>query len=58
MMAICIYMGCIKVTTNNWDIRLLITVKVLLTIISWRARQIYPIKLTLKSTHQTVSDDI
>ena len=58
MRAICIYMGCTKVTMNNWDIRPLAAVKALFANISWIARQIHVIKLALESTHQTVSDDI
>ena len=48
----------IKVTTNNQDIRLSITVKVLLANISWMAKQIHMIKLALESAYQTISDDI
>ena len=36
--AICTYVGCTKATTNNWDIRPSVTVKVLLTNIQWMAR--------------------
>jgi len=46
-MAICTYVECIKVTTKNWDIRLLVTVKVLLANISW----IHMIELALESAH-------
>ena len=52
------YVECTKVTTNNWDIRPSVTVKVLLTNISWIARQIHMIKLVLESAHQTIFDDI
>ena len=55
MRAIYIYVGYIKVTTNNWDIRLLVTVKVLLADISWTAKQI---KLALESAHQSISEII
>ena len=57
-MAICIYVGCPKATTNNWDIRPSVTVKVSLVIILWMAEQIYMIELALESTHQTISDNI
>jgi len=58
MRAICIYVECTKVTTNNWDIRSSVTVKSLFTNISWTTGQIHTIKLALKSAHQTVSNDI
>ena len=51
-------MGCIKMTTNNWDIRLSATVKVLLADISWVAGQIYIIELVLESAYQFVYNDI
>ena len=51
-------MGYIKVTTNNWDIKLSVTIKVLLADISWMARQIHMIELALESTHQTFSNDV
>ena len=54
----CTYMGCIKAITNNWDIRASITAKALLANILWMARQIHTIELVLKSTYQTVSNDI
>jgi len=57
-MAICIYTECTKVTTNNWDIRLSVTVKVSLANILWIAGWIHTIELALESVHQTVSDDI
>ena len=53
--AICIYVRYTKVITNN--IRLSVTIKALLVNISWMARQIHTIELTLKSTHQTVSNN-
>ena len=56
--AICTYVGCTKVTTNNWDIRSSVTVKSLFANISWMTRWICMIKLVLESTHQTVSNDI
>jgi len=58
MRAICIYVGYTKVTTNNWDIRPSVTVKVLLANILWTARQIHIIKLILESAYQTISNDI
>jgi len=58
MRAICKYVGYTKVTTNNWDIRSSVTVKALFANISWTARQIHMIKLSLESAHQFVSDDI
>jgi len=51
-------MGYTKVTKNNWDIRPLVTIKVLLADISWMAGQICTIKLVLESAYQTVSDNI
>jgi len=57
-MAICTYMGYIEVTTNNQDIRPLVTVKVLLANILWMARWIHTIELPLESACKTVSDDI
>ena len=57
-MAIYTYMGCTKVTTNNWDIRPSVTMKVLLAIISWMVGQIHMIELVLESAHQSISDDI
>ena len=57
-MAICTYVGCTKVTTNDWDIRRSVAVKVLSANISWTARQIHTIELLLESAHQTVFDDI
>ena len=58
MRAICIYAEYTKSTINNWDIKLSVTIKVLLANILWIARQIYMIKLALESAHQTVSDNI
>ena len=58
MRAIHKYIGCTKVTKKNQDIRLLVTIKVLLADISWTAKQIHMIKLALESTHQTISNDI
>ena len=53
-MAICIYVGCIKATTNNWDIRPSVTTKALLADISWTAGWIHIIELALESAHQTI----
>ena len=47
-----------KSDNKNWDIRLLVTVKVLLAIISWMAEWIHMIELMLESTYQTLSNDI
>ena len=58
MRAICTYVGCIKVTTNNWDIKLSVTVKVLLADILWIAGWIHTIELALKSAQQYVFSDI
>jgi len=58
MMAICTYVGCTKATTNNWDIRPSVTIKVSLAIISWTAERIHMIELALESAYQSVSDDI
>jgi len=35
MRAICTYMGCTKVTTNDWDIRPLVAIKALSANILW-----------------------
>ena len=58
MRAICTYTGGIKVTMNDWDIRLSVAVKALAAHISWMAEQIYMIKLVLESAHPFVSNDI
>jgi len=58
MKAICTYVGHIKATTNNWDIKSSVTEKSLFANISWTAGQICTIKLVLESTHQTVSNYI
>ena len=58
MRAICTYVGGIKATTNDWDIRLLVAIKALFANISWTAEQIYTIELVLKSAHQSVSNNI
>ena len=58
MRAICIYVGCRKVTTNDQDIRPSVTIKVLFDIILSITRQICIVKLVLESAHQTVSDNI
>ena len=58
MRAICTYVGCTKATTNDWDIRLSVTVKSLFANISWTTGQICTIKLALESAHQTISNNI
>ena len=58
MKAICTYVGCTKATTNNWDIKLLVTVKVSSADISWMAKWICIIKLALESAYQNVFNDI
>jgi len=58
MRAVCTYMGCIKATTNNWDIRPSVTVKSLFADISWMTGQIHMIELALESAYQTVSNNI
>jgi len=58
MMAICTYVEYTKATTNNWDIKPPVTIKVSLAIISWTAEQIYMIELMSESAHQTISDSI
>ena len=58
MRAICTYAGCTKATTNNWDIKPSVTVKVLSADISWMARQIYMIEIVLESAYQYISNDI
>ena len=58
MRAICTYTECTKTTTNDWDIRPLVTIKVLLADISWIARQICTIELALECAHQSISYDM
>ena len=58
MRAIHICMGCIKVTTNDWDIRPSIAVKALSANISRMAERIHTIELVLESAHQFVSNGI
>ena len=58
MRAIRTYVGCTKATKNNWDIKLSVTIKVSLAIISSMAEQIHIIELVLESAHQTISNDI
>ena len=58
MRAIYTYVEYTKVTTNNWDIKPLVTIKVLSADISWMARQIHTIELVLESAHQYISNDI
>ena len=47
-----------KVITNNWDIRLLVTIKFCWLLSDWTARYIYMIELMLESFYQIVSDNI
>ena len=58
MKAIHTYTGCIKATTNDWDIRPSVAVKALSANISWMAGQIHTIELVLESAHQSVSNSI
>ena len=58
MRAICTYAGCIKVTTNDWDIKPSVAIKALSANISWTARQIHMIKLALESAYWIVFNDI
>ena len=58
MRAICIYMGCTKVTTNDWDIRLSVAIKALSANISWTAELIHMIELVLESAYQFVYNNI
>ena len=58
MRAIHTYVGCIRVTTNDWDIRPSVTVKALSANILWTAERICMIKLALKSAHQSVYNNI
>ena len=51
MRAICTYVGCTKATTNNWDIKLSVTVKALFANILWIAGWIHTIELALESAH-------
>ena len=58
MRAICIYVGCTKATTNDWDIRPSVAVKALSANISRTAEWIHTIELALESAHQSVSNGI
>ena len=58
MRAIYTYVGYTKVTTNNWDIKPSVTVKVLSANISWTAEWIHMIELVLESTYQMISNDV
>ena len=58
MKAICTYVRCTKVTTNDWDIRPSVAVKALSANISWTAKQIHMIELALKSAHQLIYNNI
>ena len=58
MKTICICVGYIKATRNDWDIRPLVAVKASSANISWMTERIHTIKLALGSAHQSVSNDI
>ena len=58
MRAICTYVGCTKVTTNDWDIKPSAAVNALSANISWMTEQIHTIELALESAHQSVYNDI
>ena len=58
MRAICTYVGDIKATTNDWDIRLLVAIKAFSANISWMAKWICMIELALESVYQSISNDI
>jgi len=58
MRAIHTYVECTKATTNNWDIKPSVTIKVLLAIILWITKWIHIIELMLESAHWTISDSI
>ena len=58
MRAIHTYVGSTKATTNDWDIRLSVSVKASSANISWMAEQIHTIELALESVYQFVSNDI
>ena len=47
-----------KSNNKQWDIRLSVTVKVLLANILWMAKQTYTIKLVLESAYQIISNNI
>jgi len=54
MKAICTYVEYTKVTTDYYDIRLLVTI----SFISETTKWIHTIKLSLESTYQTISNNI
>ena len=56
--AIHTYMGCTKVTTNDWDIRLSVAVKALSANILWTAGWICTIELAFGSAHWSFSNDM
>ena len=58
MRAICMYIGCTKATTNDWDIRPSVAVKALSANISWIAGWIHMIKPALGSAYQFSSNNI
>ena len=51
MRTICTYTECTKATTNDWDIRPSVAVKALSANISWTAKWIHMIELTLESAY-------
>ena len=58
MKAIHTYVGCTKVTTNDWDIRPSVVVKALSANISWMAKWICTIKLVLESAYWSIYNNI
>ena len=58
MRAICTYVGGIKATTNDWDIRPSVAIKALSANILWMAEQICTIELALESAYQSISNNI
>ena len=58
MRAIYTYVGGIKVTISDWDIKPSVAVKALPANISWMAKQICMIELALESAYQSISNNI
>jgi len=58
MGAICTYVGGIRATTKDWDIRPSVAVKALSANISWMAEWIRTIELVLGSAHQSIYNNI
>ena len=54
----CIYAECTKTTTNNQDIRSLVTVKASSANISWMTERICMTELALESAYQFIYNDI